>query len=245
MLHLDVELSDEQKRRMETIPPETWFTQVIFRNARSPLHPNAQLAENNEYKQELVQDWIGRCVRGRTVLDLFSANGAFSIMAAQAGAAEVVGVEFSLERVECARFVASTVDLPCKIEFIVGDVYKLSEMLNRKFDVGLCLGGLYHIADPAFVLRQLGELVTERLIMQTSQVLPLPGNWGRFVVRRQDKTAQGLTSIRGGYGAWHLTPACVRELLHHGGFEVLEDRLPPWRKIRRFPWYLALCEPLR
>jgi hypothetical protein len=56
------------------------------------------------------------------------------------------------------------------------------------FDVVLCLGGLYHIADPAFVLRQIGGLSRERLILQSDQVLSLPGNWAKFRVWRQDKS---------------------------------------------------------
>lgn len=163
-------------------------------------------------------------------------------LAAQAGAREVVGVEFSPERVECARFLASTLQTDCKIDFRVGDVYRLQDDFDEAFDVVLCLGGLYHIADPAFLLRQVGQLTRERLIMQTTQVLPLPGNWAKFKVRRQKKL--GKTSVRQGYGTWFYTPGCLRELLEHGGFDIIEERRPPLAKRRRFPWYLAMCKPM-
>ncbi|MGD7037443.1 class I SAM-dependent methyltransferase [Methylotuvimicrobium buryatense] len=243
-VRLDIELTESEKAAMAAIPSTSWFTQFIYRNAESPVHPNRKLAENNEMKQAMVSDWVTESVKGKRVLDLFSANGGFSIMAALAGAKEVVGVEFSEERIKCAQFIASTLKSDCKIEFIHGDVYQIENYFDEPFDVVLCLGGLYHIADPAFVLRQIGGLTKERLLMQTSQVLPIPGNWAKFIVRRQDKTQGGMTSIRGGYGTWFYSPGCLRELLLHGGFDIVEERQPSILKRQRFPWFFASCEPL-
>lgn len=241
MLRLDIDLTDEQKAAMAAIPAGTWFTGVQYRNATSPLHPDRALAANNELKQQMVNDWLVAAVKGKRVLDLFSANGAFAITAALAGASEVVGVEFAEDRVRCAEFIASTIRTDCRISFRLGDVYKLTEYFTEPFDVVLCLGGLYHIADPAHVLRQIRAVTRERLIVQTSQVLDQRGNWAQFIVRRQDQTAKGKTSIRGGYGTWHCSPGCLRELLMHGGFNVQEERQPPKPKRKRFPWYLANC----
>jgi SAM-dependent methyltransferase len=244
MLQLDIDLTDEQKTAMAAFPGTSWFTSVSYRNAKSPTHPDRALAENNAMKQSMVNDWVTAAVRGKRVLDLFSANGAFAIVAALAGAKEVVGVEFAEDRIKCAQFIAGTVRTDCRIEFKHGDVYKLPEYFPEPFDVTLCLGGLYHIADPAHVLRQIRAVTKEHLIVQTSQVLNNRGNWAQFKVRRQDRTSQGMTSIRGGYGTWYCTPECLRELLLHGGFNVLEERQPPRAKRRRFPWYLARCETI-
>ncbi len=241
-LKLDIELTDEQIKRMKEIPETSWFTSVSYLNADSPVHPNREFILNNEYKQQMVTDWISHAVKGKSVLDLFSANGIFTFLAALAGAREIVGVEYSKERVECAEFLASTLKTDCKISFVEMDVYKINEYFDRKFDVGLCLGGLYHVADPALLLRLLGDVITEHLIMQTSQVLSFPGNWAKFIVRGKDLTLKGMTSIRGGYGTWRYTPGCLRELLLHGGFRILEETRPPFWKRRRFPWYLAYCE---
>lgn len=59
---------------------------------------------------------------------------------------------------------------------MVGDVYGLSGLLSEPFDVAMALGGLYHVADPPYVLTQIGELTKERLIVQTANVLPRSGN---------------------------------------------------------------------
>lgn len=243
-LHLDIALSDEEKRTIATIPRTSWFTQVVYLNAESPIHPDSKLAENNAMKQAMVNDWVIESVQGKRVLDLFSANGAFAFIAALAGAAEVVGVEFSEDRIRCAEFIKSTIQTDCKITFRHGDVYKITEYFDDPFDIVFCLGGLYHIADPAFVLRQIRSLTKERLILQTDQVLPTPGNWAKFIVRREDQTSEGKTSVRGGYGTWHYSRDCLRELLLHGGFTPTEERQPPDPKRDRFPWYLACCEPI-
>jgi len=243
-VQLDIDLTESEKATMAAIPATSWFTPFVYRNAMSPVDPDRSLAENNEMKQAMVNDWLTQYVKGKRVLDLFSANGGFSVIAALAGAKEVVGMEDSEERIKCAEFVVSTIQSQYRIKFIQGDVYNITTYFDGQFDVVLCLGGLYHIADPAFVLRQIGSLTKERLILQTSQVLPLSGNQAKFIVRRQDQTAGGLTSIRGGYGTWHYSPGCLRELLLHGGFKIIEERQPPLPKRQRFPWYLANCVPL-
>ena len=134
-LKLNVELTEEQRSTLATIPATSWFTQVVYRNVSSPAHPHRELIENNEMKIAMVQDWIARAVPGRRVLDLFCANGAFSVMAAQAGAKEVVGLDFAEERIRCAKFVAGTIQADCSMEFRHGDVYRIGEYFKEPFDV--------------------------------------------------------------------------------------------------------------
>lgn len=243
---MDVELTGAQRAEMSKIPAEAWFTSVDFQNAESPRHPSSEraLEANNEMKRRLVLPWIKDQVRDKRVLDLFCANGTFSLEAALAGAREVVGVDFSLERVECARFLASTLDgeVDCSFDFLAGDVYELSNLFSEPFDVIIALGGLYHIADPPHILTKIGELTQERFIVQTSSILPRPGNWAKFVVR-SDRTGEGMASVRGGYGVWKFTVECFQAMLTHAGFEVLDDKRPPEDVLKRFPWYCALAEP--
>jgi hypothetical protein len=76
------------------------------------------------------------------------------------------------------------------------------------------------------VLTQIGGLTKEHLIVQTANVMPRSGNWAKFVVRG-DRTSEGLTSIRGGYGVWRFTVDCFRAMLDHASFEVMDERRPP------------------
>jgi len=246
-LSLDVELSPEEAAEIRGTDPRWWFTQFRFANAESPRHPSfARLEANNEFKRSLALDWVERLAPGARVLDTFCANGSFSFEAARLGASRVLGVDFDAPRIECASMVARMLGehgwatVP---EFRTGDVYRLSEDVGETFDLALSLGGLYHVADPVLVLRQLRE-VTEtggHLVLQTSRLVWLPGRWARFMVRAEDRTEGGLSSHKRGEGVWQLTPSAVEAMLRVAGFEVLDSRRPPVAKRRRFRWYAALA----
>jgi tRNA (mo5U34)-methyltransferase len=247
MISFDFDLSEQEQQQMHAINPEAWFTQVAFRNANSPRHPAASyLDANHDLKRQMMSPWIKSKVKGKRVLDLFCANGAFSFEAALAGAREVVGLEFSEDRAQCARFVAGTLAgrVSCAVpKFLTGDVYELRRIFDEPFDVTICLGGLYHIADPPFVLSQIRALTTEALVVQTSNILRGRANRAEFVVRN-DMTNRGLTSIVGGKGVWHLSASCFENILRHAGFKILDSARPPLLMRRRFPWYCALAEPV-
>src|SRR5215467_6178875 len=138
MVTFDFELETRETERMQSIRPEAWFTQVAFKNVTSPRHPEAaDLDANHNLKAKMLLPWIRTAVKGKRVLDLFCANGAFSFEAARAGASEVVGVEFSGDRIECAKFVAGA--LSRKVDhaipkFLVGDVYELKQLFDQPFD---------------------------------------------------------------------------------------------------------------
>ena len=245
-LVLNFDLTSNEREALLTIPPTAWFTHVRFRNAASPFHPEAEvLDQNHEVKRRMLLPWIEAHVNGKRVLDLFCANGAFSFEAASAGAKEVVGVEFSEERVACAQALAEIVREKtewCVPKFLVGNVYELEQMFAEPFDVVMCLGGLYHIPDPPYVLDQIRALTGELLIVQTSSILNGRGSWGEFRLRR-DETAKGMTSVIGGRGAWLLTAECFENMLRHAGFTIMQSCRPPILKRRRFPLYCALAEP--
>ena len=247
MLNFNFDLSTEEQAKMQAIKPEAWFTQVSFRNAISPRHPEAgDLDANHNLKTKMILPWLQSQVRDKRVLDLFCANGAFSFEAALAGAREVIGLEFSEERADCARFISSALagKAACAVpRFVSGDVYELNRSFSEPFDVVLCLGGLYHIPDPPYVLTQIRSLTAGALIVQTSSVLPGRQNNAKFVVRK-DLRHRGLTSVVGGRGAWHYTASCFENILQHAGFKVLASSRPPLLSRKRFPWYCALAEPV-
>jgi len=244
MLDLNLSLTPEEADEMSTVPASSWFTQVRFANAISPRSPEAPvLDENHEMKKKLMLPWIRENVPGKRVLDLFSANGAFAIECAMAGARQVVGLEFDPERVRCGEFLARILARNHLVapQFLTGDVYSLTQRFSQPFDIVLCMGGLYHIADPPYVLTQIGSLLKEKLIIQTSNVLPGRRNRAIFFVRK-DRTASGLTSIRGGKGVWRCSVPCFQAMLRHAGLRVVKDKQPSVWQRRRFPWYCAVAE---
>jgi 2-polyprenyl-3-methyl-5-hydroxy-6-metoxy-1,4-benzoquinol methylase len=245
MLTLPFSLTSNESLEMSRVAADTWFTQVSFANAVSPRCQQAAVLDvNHEMKKSLMLPWIRQVVPGKRVLDLFCANGAFSIECALAGAREIIGIESDGERVRCAQFLAGVLERNGVIapKFRGGDVYALNEYASQPFDVVLCMGGLYHIADPPYILTQIRSLMTETLIIQTSGILSGSRNRAEFVIR-EDQTSKGLTSLRGGKGVWKVSVSCFRSMLRHAGLRVIEDKQPKLWKRRRFPWYCAVAKP--
>jgi hypothetical protein len=90
------------------------------------------------------------------------------------------------------------------------------------------------VADPPYVLRQLRSVTSTYLVVQTSSILKGRKNHAEFRVRG-DMTSKGLTSIVAGSGKWYMTAMTFREMLRHGGFDVIEENVNP-------PAYSALCK---
>ena len=243
MLNLDVSLNRQELAEMTAISANAWFTQVKFSNAISPRCQEAELLDaNHEMKKKLMMSWIRENVPGKRVLDLFSANGAFAFECVLAGASEVVGVEFDQERVRCAQFVSRVLQRNGKLaaQFYVSDVYSIAERFSQPFEVVLCMGGLYHIADPPHILTQIRKLTCESVIVQTSGILPGEDNRGTFVIR-EDQTSKGLTSLRGGKGVWMVTVPCFQAIIRHAGFRLRQEAQPEVSQRERYPWYCALA----
>jgi 2-polyprenyl-3-methyl-5-hydroxy-6-metoxy-1,4-benzoquinol methylase len=239
-VRIDLELSSPQIEELAGTDPRWWFTRFEFANAASPPHPHMQrLEQANRWKLEMVRPWLARLAPGARVLDAFCANGGFSFEASRAGAREVLGVDYDEDRVSCARLVAGFLDGAFSVvpRFRVADVYRLPSSVEGPYDLTLALGGLYHVADPALVLRNLREVTSGHLILQTARVIRLPGSWARFVTVRRRVDRQG----DGPAGVWKLTPRALEAMLAYAGFEVVE-RLPvPRVRSRRIPWYGAVC----
>lgn len=102
-------------------------------------------------RTEMVIEACGGSLAGRTVVDLGCLEGGFSLALAERGAAHVVGIEaraISVERCELARKLRGTEH----VEFVVADIK--DELAAREpFDIVFAAGILYHVGDPAEMLR--------------------------------------------------------------------------------------------
>jgi 23S rRNA (cytosine1962-C5)-methyltransferase len=78
----------------------------------------------------------GHWMKGKRVLDLFCYNGAWSLSAVAAGAAEAIGVDQSAEAVEQARRNAKINGFDDRASFVTGDVFDyLKRVARASFDV--------------------------------------------------------------------------------------------------------------
>lgn len=145
-------------------------------------------AANQRCKQEHLLPLVDRAVAEAgprpSLLELFCADGYYGCRAAQRGA-RVHGVDRDEAEVARANLMARVLGLRRRARFHVGDVFAWDEPA----DVVMCAGGLYHLEDPAALLRRLRELTRSSLVVQTVYHLgvddpgyfetPAPGwSWG-------------------------------------------------------------------
>jgi 2-polyprenyl-3-methyl-5-hydroxy-6-metoxy-1,4-benzoquinol methylase len=142
-------------------------------------------------------------------------------MALRAGADSLLAVD--LDEVSLAQGVlmARLQGTSESLTFRRMDVFDLTE----EFDFGICAGGLYHLEDPARLLRQLRGIIRHALVVQTVYSkandsadyfeTPAPAwTWGcRFSYEYLLRMVEGA--------GWNILHAETNELLGNGR---LEDR---------------------
>ncbi len=124
----------------------------------------------------------GYSVRG---VELFCADGYYALYAVQKGAEHVHGMDLDERNLKKAALISKMLGYTKKTHFEKRDVYTM----DGSYDFGICAGGLYHISDPAGLLRLLKAHVHGPLVIQTVYSLaktapdyfetPAPGwTWG-------------------------------------------------------------------
>jgi 2-polyprenyl-3-methyl-5-hydroxy-6-metoxy-1,4-benzoquinol methylase len=108
-------------------------------------------------------------VRGKTILDIASHDGRWSLAAMKAGARFVLGIEAREHLVKNARENLREYGVPeAGFEFLQGDVF---EMIGRiepdRIDTVFCLGFFYHTMYHMLLLNQIARLRPKHLILDT------------------------------------------------------------------------------
>ncbi len=104
-------------------------------------------------------------------LDLFCADGYYScLIASLAPRASVLGVDREAAQLARARTAAAALGLH-HVAFEQADVSAFVAGIRHEFDLVLCAGGLYHLAGPRDLLRDLGTACRGLLIVQSAVTL--------------------------------------------------------------------------
>lgn len=126
-------------------------------------------APNQGAKQEPVCRLVAEALRlagergeRPTVLELFCADGFYTIYAAQHGASAAFGIDTDPAEIDKARLAAKLLGVP-NASFEVADVLTS----HARAGVGICAGGLYHLTDPAALLARLRRQIDHALVVQT------------------------------------------------------------------------------
>lgn len=155
-------------------------------------------------------------LRGRTVLDVGTWNGAFAVEAKRRGAGRVLATDSYCWRQPMFRG-RETFDLVLRhtgldIEAREIDATEITVGAVGRFDVVLFLGVFYHLLDPIAVLQQLAALTDEVLVLETC-----------LDAREERRPAMIFypgTELNGDASNWWgPNRACVESLLRTVGFE--------------------------
>jgi hypothetical protein len=180
-----------------------WYHDFAALGIRTRQSSDPSYREHQRIKQVVLFDYIDRSIslcrdldpKGRiTAVDLFCADGYFSNYAALNGVDDVTGVDLEEESGEGrqrhsvlaqARLITKLLGNEKRVTYHRLDVFDLT----GSFDICICAGGLYHIADPRKLLELLNQRIKKYLIVQTVVSLerddedyfeaPAPGwTWG-------------------------------------------------------------------
>jgi SAM-dependent methyltransferase len=115
---------------------------------------------------QIAHDFFGPDLAGLEVLDLGALEGGLSLEFAAQGA-RVLCVEGRKQSLTKAQFAAEALALT-QIDFICGDVRSL-DLGDRRFDLVLCYGLLYHLDGPSAValVRKMEQWTKRLLILDT------------------------------------------------------------------------------
>ncbi len=147
----------------------------------------------------------------KTVLDIGCNAGYYSFVAKTRGAKRVVGVELDPHYVQQAQYLSNVLGLD--VEFINEDGHNVDASPGT-FDIVICTGLMYHIADPTNLLSKLSALCTDTILIESEFLLdPALTSMARFIegAYMDDPT-----------NWWIYGPQCLEGMVRAAGFGTAE-----------------------
>jgi tRNA (mo5U34)-methyltransferase len=155
-------------------------------------------------------------VRGLTVLDIGTTNGATAFLLERCGAAKVVAVDIVDD--EWFGFAALRDFYGSQAEFVRASVYELPDLLGETFDLVVFLGVLYHLRHPLLAVDMVRALGHGRVIVESAvcdaEQPALAGRSATAFYRRDE--------LGGDSSNWFApTVRTLRDWFESSGFEVV------------------------
>lgn len=181
----------------------------------------------SDLKPDYFLEHIGKKfdVADFSLLDIASATGMYSFLAAERGFKQITAVEIRAEQVEQAQLVqrlAQNIDTS-RVELIHDPMSADAPnyLVDQQYDVVLSLGLLYHLANPVQHILNLGRITRKVLVLKTLIHRRFARYW-QLVIENPEfitKATEGVSWI-GHYSEVH-------RLLTLAGFTRIESLTPP------------------
>jgi len=166
---------------------DRWHYEFDLDGHRTPIANPDNINRHRQRERYFFDELVRRCggsLAGRRVLDLGSNAGWRSMKAIEAGCEFVLGVDARRMHVDQANLVFEVKQVPsARYAFKEMDVFDLTAGNDGPFDVTLCLGLLYHVAQPFELMRIIDESGAGVAVIDTA-LAEAPGSG--FRIRHED-----------------------------------------------------------
>lgn len=141
---------------------EPWFHCIDLGHGIRTMTEPVQHLENlwHHISKNIPED-----LSGKRVLDIGCNAGFFSVKAKQRNADYVMGIDMSSNYLRQAQFVRDALDLD--IDYRKLSIYELPNA-GLKFDLVLCLGVIYHCADPFGAAKTVAAVCQDTAIVESA-----------------------------------------------------------------------------
>jgi hypothetical protein len=142
------------------------ITRKDWENVAAGFRSLGYLRHNQRRQEHLAM--LGLDLHDKTVLEVGAGVGDHTTFFIDRGCS-VTAIE---ARVECCQFLIESYKYshyksPIKLKLLNIDVESLPQHVNERFDIVYCYGLLYHIEDPALVIRLMAERCAGLLLVET------------------------------------------------------------------------------
>ncbi|HYO96087.1 MAG TPA: TIGR04290 family methyltransferase [Polyangiaceae bacterium] len=216
------------QRDVERLSP--WFHNLHLPDGTQtcPQHP---LGDFPRFKWKQLAAHLPENLQGQTVLDIGCNAGFYSFELARRGA-RITALDMNDHYLAQARWAAEVLGLSHQIEFERRQVYDLSRT-NRRWDIVLFLGVLYHLRYPLLGLDIVSRCARKTLVLQSLTAPDAdPKDFARDypLDERQPLTEPGwprLSFIEHAIAGdrtnwWAPNAACLEAMLRSTGMRVLQ-----------------------
>lgn len=164
---------------------DQWHYEFDLDGVKTPIFDQSHANRHRQREPYMIRpllDAAGGTLHGKRVLDLGCNAGYWSLKMIEAGADYVYGIDGRQMHIDQARLVFEVNNVePGRYEFVEGNLF-IHDYGDKPFDVVLCLGLLYHVAQPVHLFDLIARLNSDLLLIDTTLSL-LP--WSAFQLRSE------------------------------------------------------------